>query len=76
MGKINVSTIAKLREQKNLTQRQIAEALGVDVSTVRNWEKSRDGVKMFVRVAGLCKLLECGPDDLFEAVDVEDDSEA
>ncbi|MEP1057713.1 MULTISPECIES: helix-turn-helix domain-containing protein [Cyanophyceae] len=61
-----MSRVAKLREEKGLTQRQIAEALGVDVSTVRNWEKSRDGVKMFVRVAKLCNLFECQPDDLFE----------
>ncbi|MBD2563964.1 MULTISPECIES: helix-turn-helix domain-containing protein [Nostoc] len=70
-----VSRIAKLREEKNLTQRQIAEALGLDVSTVRNWEKSRDGVKMFVRVAKLCELLNCEPKDLYEAVEPEEDAE-
>lgn len=61
-----MSRIAKLRGEKGLTQRQISEALGVDVSTVRNWEKSRDGVKMFVRVAKLCELFKCQPTDLFE----------
>jgi putative transcriptional regulator len=66
MGENYVSTIARLREKKGLTQRQVAESLGVDVSTVRNWEKSRDGVKMFVRVARLCHMFECAPDDLFE----------
>jgi putative transcriptional regulator len=66
MGDNYVSRIAELREKQDLTQRQIAEALGIDVSTVRNWEKSRDGVKMFVRVAKLCELLRCQPDDLFE----------
>jgi transcriptional regulator with XRE-family HTH domain len=66
MGEIYVSKIAKLREEHDLTQRQVAEALGVDVSTVRNWEKSRDGVKMFVRVARLCQLFDCQPNDLFE----------
>jgi len=65
MGKNYVSKIAKLREEKNFTQRQVAEALGVDVSTVRNWEKSRDGVQMFVRVAKLCELFGCRPTDLF-----------
>ncbi|WP_256874759.1 helix-turn-helix domain-containing protein [Nostoc sp. C057] len=70
-----VSRIAKLREEKNLTQRQIAEALGLDVSRVRNWEKSRDGVKMFVRVAKLCELLNCEPKDLYEAVEPEEDAE-
>lgn len=61
-----MSRIAKLRLDKGLTQRQIAETLGVDVSTVRNWEKSRDGVKMFVRVAKLCSLFDCQPTDLYE----------
>ncbi len=70
-----MSKIAKLREGKNLTQRQIAEALGVDVSTVRNWEKSRDGVKMFVRVARLCELFNCQPSDLYESVEAEENAE-
>lgn len=65
-----MSRIGKLREEKGLTQRQIAETLGVDVSTVRNWEKSREGVKMFVRVAKLCELFDCQPVDLFEEEEV------
>jgi transcriptional regulator with XRE-family HTH domain len=73
MGEIYVSRIAKLREESGLTQRQVAEALGIDVSTVRNWEKSRDGVNMFVRVAKLCKLFDCQPDDLFEEEDLNND---
>jgi transcriptional regulator with XRE-family HTH domain len=56
-----------------MTQRQVADALGVDVSTVRNWEKSRDGVKMFVRVARLCDLFECDPSDLFEEENLSND---
>jgi transcriptional regulator with XRE-family HTH domain len=73
MGEIYVSRIAKLREEKGLTQRQIAEMLGVDVSTVRNWEKNRDGVKMFVRVAKLCELFDCLPVDLFEEEKIGND---
>ena len=70
MGENYVSRVAKLREEKGLTQRQIAQALDVDVSTVRNWEKSRDGVKMFSRVAKLCELFDCQPVDLFEEENV------
>jgi transcriptional regulator with XRE-family HTH domain len=66
MGENYVSTIAELRKAKGLTQRQVAEALDVDVSSVRNWEKSRDGVKMFIRVAKLCQLFECSAEDLYE----------
>ena len=68
-----MSKIAHLRESKSMTQRQVADALGVDVSTVRNWEKSRDGVKMFVRVARLCDLFDCGPSDLFDEESILDD---
>ncbi|NJR31274.1 helix-turn-helix transcriptional regulator [bacterium] len=39
MGENYVSTIAGLRKAKGLTQRQVAEALDVDVSSVRNWER-------------------------------------
>jgi transcriptional regulator with XRE-family HTH domain len=73
MGENYVSRVAKLREAKGLTQRQIAIALGVDISTVRNWERNRDGVKMFVRVAKLCELFDCQPVDLFEEEKVGDD---
>jgi len=58
--------IEMLRRQKGLTQAQVAQALSVDVSTVRNWEKSREGKKMFERVAKLCNLLDCEPVDLYE----------
>jgi transcriptional regulator with XRE-family HTH domain len=66
MGENYVSSIARLREKKGMTQRQVADCLGVDVSTVRNWERSRDGVKMFVRVHRLCEVLDCDPGDLYE----------
>ena len=59
-----MSRIAELREEKGLTQRQVAAALDVDPSTVRNWERNRDGTSMFVRVARLCDLFECSPWDL------------
>jgi transcriptional regulator with XRE-family HTH domain len=74
MGENYVSRIAKLRLEHNLTQRQVAAALDIDVSTVRNWEKGRDGVNMFVRVAKLCKLFNCQPDDLFEEESLGDAS--
>ena len=64
-----VSKVGELRESKGLTQRQIAQELGVDVSTVRNWEKGRDGVRTFVRIARLCRLFDCSPEDLFAEVE-------
>lgn len=65
--------IEALRREKGLTQSQVAKALDVDVSTVRNWEKNREGVKMFVRVARLCELFNCQPTDLFEEEVMSDD---
>ncbi|KYC42092.1 hypothetical protein WA1_19015 [Scytonema hofmannii PCC 7110] len=57
--------IAKLREKTGLTQKQLADLIGVDPSTIRNWERGK-GMEMFVRVAKLCELLECQPTDLIE----------
>jgi putative transcriptional regulator len=59
-----MSKFAKLRKKKRLTQRRVAEILGVDTSTVRNWEKGRGGIIIFQRIAKLCDLLECEPKDL------------
>lgn len=61
--------IEALRHQKGFTQSQVAKALDIDVSTVRNWEKGRDGTKMFVRVAKLCELFDCKPSDLYEPME-------
>lgn len=60
-----MSRVSELRKAKNLTQSQFAAAVGADISTVRNWERDRDGVRMFVRVAKICKVLGCTPEDLF-----------
>ncbi len=57
--------IAKLRERAGLTQKDVATAVGVDISTVRNWEYGK-GTEMFVRVVKLCKALDCQPGDLLE----------
>ncbi|GJD22875.1 hypothetical protein RIVM261_078310 [Rivularia sp. IAM M-261] len=73
MGEIYVSKVAELRKQKNLTQRQLADLVGVDPSTVRNWERDRDGTKTFVKIAKLCEVLNCLPSDLFGVEDVLSD---
>ncbi len=62
-----MSKVADLRKQKNLTQRQLADLIGVDPSTIRNWERDRGGIETFVRLAKLCQVLQCNPTDLFEA---------
>lgn len=71
MGKIPVSKVAELRKRAELTQRELAIALGVTETTIRNWERGRNSVEWFERVAKLCETLKCKPDDLFELQDVK-----
>jgi DNA-binding XRE family transcriptional regulator len=65
--------IEALRRKAGLTQAETAKAIGVDVSTIRNWEKRREGGSMFRRVASLCDLFECSPWDLVEEEDADND---
>ncbi|AFZ38303.1 helix-turn-helix domain protein (plasmid) [Stanieria cyanosphaera PCC 7437] len=64
---IYVSNIAELRKQKKLTQRQLADLIGVDPSTIRNWERNRGGIETFMRLTKLCEALDCQPQDLFKS---------
>ena len=67
------SGMAALRERAGLTQKQVADLVGVDPSTIRNWEYGK-GMDMFVKLAKLCKVLECNPSDLFEIHDLAGDA--
>ncbi|WP_231510425.1 helix-turn-helix domain-containing protein [Fischerella sp. PCC 9605] len=73
-----MSKVAELRKQRNLTQRQLADLIGVDPSTIRNWERDRGGVDTFVKIAKLCEILDCNPSDLFEVqkLGIEDSENA
>ena len=53
-----------LREQIGITQKQLAQALGVDASAVSLWEsgKTQPTVANLVRIA---EVLNCKPGDLF-----------
>ena len=62
------SRIAKLREEKGLTQLELSHLLGVTENTVANWEKGRSGLEWFERIAKLCKLFNCKPDELIEYI--------
>jgi transcriptional regulator with XRE-family HTH domain len=73
MGKIPVSKIADLRRAVGMTQRQLADAVGVTESTVSNWEQGRNALKQLEQFAKLCKVLKCSPDDLVGYVDLEED---
>jgi transcriptional regulator with XRE-family HTH domain len=65
MGEVIVSHVAELRKSLGLTQRQLADIVGVTETTIRNWENNRSGVEWFERIAKLCNALQCTPNDLF-----------
>ena len=58
------SMIKEYRENLGLTQRQLADIVGIDVSTLRNWESGRNGLDVIHKIAKLCNALDCFPDDL------------
>ncbi len=57
--------IVRLRKQLNLSQRDIADALGITDQTVSNWEQRRTEPKLTIRqTILLCRVLECTLEDL------------
>jgi len=59
------SALAKLRRSRNVTQKQIADALGVTVQTVSNWEVGRVEAKLTIRqFKALLQILKCSVDEL------------
>lgn len=73
MGKIPVSKIAELRQKAGMTQRELADALDVTESTVRNYERGRNSLKALELVIGLCKVFDCKPEDLVDYIDPAND---
>lgn len=67
-GKKAVSRIAQFREEKGLTQLELAQLLGVTENTVANWEKGRSSLDWIIRVINLCKIFQCTPEQLIEYV--------
>ena len=63
------SALLKLRKSRDLTQKQIADALGVTVQTVSNWEVGRAEPKLTIRqFKALLRVLQCSVDQLPKAV--------
>ncbi|MCC5640647.1 helix-turn-helix domain-containing protein [Nostoc sp. CHAB 5844] len=57
--------IMRLRTRAGLTQRQIAEVLGITVQTVSNWENGVRTPKLTPReTLSLCKILKCSLEEL------------
>lgn len=57
---VSGNTFVDLRKRVGVTQKQIAEAVGVSETSVRNWERGREEPRLFVwQVKALCGVLEC-----------------
>jgi DNA-binding Xre family transcriptional regulator len=63
--------IRELRLGNNLTQRQVADLLGVTESNYRKLESNRVKSISLVTIYILCKAFSCTPNDLFELVENE-----
>lgn len=70
-----ISCIAGLREQANMTQRELADYVDVSESTIANWETGRRGLELFHRLIKLCRALKCTPEDLINYALVADGDE-
>lgn len=67
MKKGKGSSIMRLREKTGKTQRQIADAVGVTVQTVSNWETGRRQPTLTpIQTLKLCNVLECTLEELAE----------
>lgn len=63
-------TFVRLRINAGLTQRQVAEALGVTETTIRNWESGlREPKPTFSVTEKLMELYNCSIHDLVQAVE-------
>ena len=62
---ITINLIKKLRVNKEMTQKQLADACGVSQGTVAQWEKGICFPKTG-KIPTLSRVLECGSDELLQ----------
>jgi len=61
-------TLMKLREDVGLTQRELAQVLGVTITTISGWENGRHEPRLtFSQTKLLTEILRCSLDDLVKA---------
>ena len=63
-----VIKVKDLRIKSQLTQRQVADELGIVESNYRKLENNRVKSVSLKTVEILCKLFSCKPNDIFEVV--------
>lgn len=60
------SSLSKLRQDKFLTQQELADLLGVSRSTIKNWEAGKLPASLFSLLQA-CEILDCSILDLIDA---------
>jgi transcriptional regulator with XRE-family HTH domain len=67
--------IMRLRARAGLTQRQVAEAIGITVQTVSNWENGVRTPKLSPKeTMSLCRVLNCSLEELADELPKEKES--
>jgi DNA-binding XRE family transcriptional regulator len=57
--------LMRLRKRLGLTQKQVADAVGVTDQTVSNWEAGRFEPRLTIsQMQALCRVLQCSLDEL------------
>lgn len=57
--------LARIRERSGLTQKQLADAIGVTVQTISNWETGIRKPRLYLEeTSSLCEALSCTLDEL------------
>ncbi|WP_348251780.1 helix-turn-helix transcriptional regulator [Leptolyngbya sp. FACHB-1515] len=68
----NQLTLAKLRLRAGLTQRQLADRLGITIKTISAWERGVVEPRLtFTETERLMEVLQCSLEELVEATNVE-----
>ena len=64
--------LMRLRKRLGLTQKQVADAVGVTDQPVSNWEAGRFETRLTIsQMQGLCRVLQCSLDELPSFTDAE-----
>jgi transcriptional regulator with XRE-family HTH domain len=64
--------LMRLRKRQGLTQKQVADAVGVTDQSVSNWEAGRFEPRLTIsQMQALCRVLQCSLDELPSFTDAE-----
>lgn len=61
--------IAEFRKDLGITQKELADKLGVTVTTIANWENGRRSLRWLIDALNLCTALKCELNDFVKQKD-------